>query len=166
MSDAIKEPEKLSEHHIVEGFDSGVEALDRWLEQKSRKNEEEGASRTYVVSVNDVVVGYFCLSAGQIVHELAVRKVKRNMPNPVPVMVLGRLAVDKKWHGKGIGRGLVKEAILRTLQAAEIAGIKAIVVHAKPEAKAFYKHMGFTESPVEPLILMLPLQDVAKNMGS
>lgn len=163
MLGTIKGPERLNAHHIVKGFDSGVEVLDSWLKDTALKNEEKGASRTYVVADGDIVIGYFCLAAGQITHQSAIGKVKRNMPNPIPVMVLGRLAVDKKWIGKGVGRGLVKEAILRTLQAAEIVGIKAIVVHAKADAKEFYKHMGFTESPTEPLTLMLPLQDVLKN---
>lgn len=156
----IQPPEKLTKKHNVEDFDSGVEVLNLWLKEKALKNEVQGAARTYVVCADDKVIGYFCLAVGNVSRAAATKRAGRNMPNPIPVMVLGRLAVDKEWQGMGIGRGLVKEAILRTLQASDVVGIKALLVHAKSEeAKAFYENLGFSLSPTEPMTLMITLQD-------
>jgi GNAT superfamily N-acetyltransferase len=165
-SNRICPPEKLSSTHQIGDFDSGIEPLDRWLKRRALGNEAEGASRTYVVCVGDVVVGYYCLSTGSIANNIATGKVKRNMPDPIPVMIIGRLAVDRNWQGKGIGRGLLRDAVLRTLKAAEIAGIRAILVHAiSAEAKQFYEQYRFTASSLEPLTLMVKISDVAKSLG-
>jgi GNAT superfamily N-acetyltransferase len=162
----IRPPEKLSSIHQIEDFDSGIEPLDIWLKRRALGNEAEGASRTYVVCAGDVVVGYYCLSNGAIANNIATGKVKRNMPDPIPVMIIGRLAVDRNWQGKGIGRGLLRDAVLRTLKAAEIAGIRAILVHAiSEEAKQFYEQYRFTASTLEPLTLMVKISDVAKSLG-
>lgn len=162
----IRPPEKLSSTHQIADFDSGIEPLDSWLKRRALGNEAEGASRTYVVCVGDVVVGYYCLSNGAIANSVATGKVRRNMPDPIPVMIIGRLAVDRHWQGKGIGRGLLRDAVLRTLKAAEIAGIRAILVHAiSEEAKQFYEKYRFTASSLEPLTLMVKVSDVAKSLG-
>jgi predicted N-acetyltransferase YhbS len=132
---------------ILSGFDSREPVLDEWLRRRATQNEASGASRTYVVCVGRQVVGYYSLAVGAVAHTQAVGRVRRNMPDPVPVMVLGRLAVDK-YHGQGIGSGLLRDAILRTTQAADIAGIKAILVHAISEsAKRFYEKHGFAALP-------------------
>jgi predicted N-acetyltransferase YhbS len=162
----IRPPEKLSSIHQIEDFDSGIEPLDSWLKRRALGNEAEGASRTYVVCAGDVVVGYYCLSNGAIANNIATGKVRRNMPDPIPVMIMGRLAVDLNWQGKGIGRGLLRDAVLRTLKAAEIAGIRAILVHAiSEEAKQFYEQYRFTASSLEPLTLMVKISDVSKSLG-
>ncbi|NEO27916.1 MAG: GNAT family N-acetyltransferase, partial [Kamptonema sp. SIO4C4] len=114
-------PEKLNSSHQVESFTSGNSQLDHWLKNRALKNEQDGASRTYVVCVDTVVVGYYCLANGAVTRIQATGKTRRNMPDPIPVMVIGRLAVDQDWQGKGIGQGLLRDAIIRTLQAAEIA---------------------------------------------
>jgi predicted N-acetyltransferase YhbS len=112
------------------------------------------------------VVGYYCLSNGVIASNIATGKVTRNMPDLIPVMIIGRLAVDRNWQGKGIGRGLWRDAVLRTLKASEIAGIRAILVRAiSAEAKQFYEQYRFTASSLEPLTLMVKISDVAKSLG-
>lgn len=157
----LRSPEKLADHHNTADFCSGVKVLDNWLKNRALANEAADATRTYVVCSGDRVVGYYALATGAVSHETAIGRVRRNMPDPVPVMVLARLAVDQNWQGKGVGRGLLRDAILRTLQAAEIAGIKAILVHAiSQEAKAFYEQFGFQPSPIAAMTLMLTLKEI------
>ncbi|TAE33171.1 MAG: N-acetyltransferase [Alphaproteobacteria bacterium] len=154
-------PCALAEHHVLEGFSSGVSSLDDWLVNKARKNEYNRASRTYVLCNHERVIGYYALATGAILAHHAPSKVKRNMPNPIPVMVLGRLAIDQHYQGKGLGDALLRDAILRVLQAADIAGIKAILVHALSErAKQFYEDRSFIPSPVDPMTLVLPLNSI------
>lgn len=157
----LQAPEKLTDKHNIEGFASGVEALDDWLKNHALKSEASGSARTYVVCVNNQVVGYYALATGAVSHKTATSQVKRNMPDPVPVMVLARLAVDKNWQRQGLGGSLLRDAILRTLRASEIAGIKAILVHAiSDEAKEFYEKAGFQASIIEPKTLMITLKNV------
>ena len=119
--------------------------LDQWLRQRGRRNERNGSSRTYVTCVETRVIAYYCLAAGSIASTMVPGNVRKNTPDPVPIMVLGRLAVDLRWQRKGIGRALLRDAILRTVQVAEIAGVKALLVHALTEtASAFYEGHGFT----------------------
>ncbi|MBX3301382.1 MAG: GNAT family N-acetyltransferase [Nitrospira sp.] len=156
----ITPPEKLSAEHDLAGFDCGEAVLDEWLCRRALINEESGSSRTYVVSAARRVVGYYALAVGAVAHASAPGRVKRNMPDPVPVMVLGRLAVDKDFQGRGIGSGLLRDAVLRTVQAAEIAGIRAILVHAISEAaKRFYQGYGFIASPIDPMTVMITLAE-------
>jgi GNAT superfamily N-acetyltransferase len=165
--DKLRPPEKLNSLHRIEDFDSGNSQLDDWLKRRAMKNELEGASRTYVLSTREVVVAYYCLANGAVAQAAATGRVRRNMPDPIPVMVIGRLAVDRHWQGKGIGRALLRDAILRTLQAAEIAGIRAILVHAISEdAKQFYEKCGFTASPVDPMTLMVKVNDATSSFSS
>ena len=160
-------PEPIKPTHDVETFDCGNPTLNDWLRKRALESETTGASRTYVVCYENKVVGYYCLASGSVIRAEAPGKIRRNMPDPIPVMVLGRLAVDVSHQSKGIGKGLVKDAVLRTLQASEIAGIRAILVHAlDEEAKQFYvERCGFTPSPVHPLTLMVMLADVKKSLG-
>ncbi len=156
-------PHPISDEHNPSLFDSGRPVLDDWLRERAIRNEASGASRTYVVCEGKRVVGYYCLASGAVESKQAPGKVRRNMPDPIPVMLLGRLAVDLSQQGKGLGRGLLKDAILRTLKAADIAGMRALLVHAlDDEAAAFYRHNGFVVSPIDTHILMLPLQ-TARN---
>jgi predicted N-acetyltransferase YhbS len=148
---------------ILSGFDSREPVLDEWLRRRATQNEASGASRTYVVCVGRQVVGYYSLAVGAVTHAQAVGRVRRNMPDPVPVMVLGRLAVNKSYHGQGIGSGLLRDAILRTTQAADIAGIKAILVHAISEsARHFYEKHGFAASPIDPMTVMITIAQATR----
>lgn len=159
MTDAgLNAPVPLTAFHNLTEFDCGTPSLNTWLTRQALKNEVSGASRTYVVCIDNTVVGYYCLAAGAVVRTEAPKPMQRNMPDPIPVMVLGRLAVDLANQGQGIGRALLRDAILRVLQAAEIVGIRAILVHAiSDEAKRFYLSHGFQESPIEPMTLCLAL---------
>jgi GNAT superfamily N-acetyltransferase len=120
----IGTPEHLTADHDLGPFDSGTPALDDWLKRRALANERAGGSRTYVVCEGKRVIGYYALATGAVAQVSAPGRVRRNMPDPVPVMVLGRLAVDRAYHGRGIGQGLLRDAILRTIQAADIAGIR------------------------------------------
>ena len=151
-------PEPISADHILTGFDSGQTTLDNWLSARALRNERGGSSRTYVVSEDNVAVAYYRLSAGSVAQRQMPGRIRHNMPDPIPMMLLGRLAVAKSRQGRGIARGLVRDAVLRTLKAAEVAGIRALLVRAlDEEAARFYRHLGFLESPVDPLVLALPV---------
>jgi GNAT superfamily N-acetyltransferase len=161
----IRPPEKLSSEHDLAQFRCGEPTLDDWLRKRALQNEESGASRTYVACVGKRVVGYYALAAGAVAHAEAPGRVRRNMPDPVPVMVIGRLAVDQTTQGQALGPALLRDAVLRTVQAAEIAGIRAILVHAISErAKRFYEKWGFIVSPVEPMTLMITLAEARQAM--
>ena len=113
----ISKPEPINESHQLDSFESGEGALDYWLKRRALDNDYHNASRTFVVHPGDnTVIAYYCLATGSVTTQSAPGKIKRNMPNPIPVMVLGRLAVDQAWHGQGIGRGLLKDAVLRTVK--------------------------------------------------
>ena len=160
MRERITAPVAITSAHDLENFCSGEPSLDMWLRSKALKNEGK-ASRTYVVCQGNRVVGFYSLAVGSVAHEFSPGNIKRNMPDPVPVMILGRLAVDQSAQGKGIGKALVRDAILRTIQAASIAGIRAILVHALHDrAATFYQECGFRASPVSPLTCMLRLEDL------
>lgn len=159
-------PERLEPHHLLESFDCGIPSLNDWLKRRARMNEREGASRSYVVCAGQEVVGYYCLAAGSVCCLDVPGRVRRNMPDPLPVMVIGRLAIHREWHGQGLGRALLRDAAIRTLSAAEVAGVRAILVHAlSEEAKRFYIRWGFMESPTNPMTLVITLQDVKKSLG-
>jgi len=163
INDSLNAPCHISDHHILDEFCCGVDSLDNWLKSRARKNEHARASRTYVLCQEDKVVGYYALASGAIAANQAPGKIKRNMPDPIPVMVLGRLAIDQKYQGKGLGDALLRDAILRIVQAADIAGIKAIVVHALSEqAKHFYETRSFIVSPLDPMTLILPLESITQ----
>jgi GNAT superfamily N-acetyltransferase len=163
--DRISAPEKLSLDHDLSQFACGEPNLDDWLRRRALQNEESGASRTYVVCLEKRVAGYYALAVGAVAHIDAPGRVRRNMPDPVPVMVIGRLAVDQTVQGQAIGPALLRDAILRTLQAAEIAGIRAILVHAISErAKRFYEKWGFVSSPIDPMTLVITVAEARKAL--
>ena len=156
-------PVPLAPEHELVLFDSGIAPLDDWLRRRARANEAGGASRTFVLSIERRVIGYYSLAAGSLLYASATGKVRRNMPEPVPVVLLGRLAVDRGWQGKGLGSDLLRDAVLRTTAAAGAVGVRAILVHAiSPAAKAFYERHGFGASPVDPMTLMITIED-ARN---
>ena len=162
----VSAPEPLASDHELEAFESGVATLDEWLKRRARRNELEGASRTFAICAGKRVGGYYSLAAGSVLHVVATGKVRRNMPDPVPALLLGRLAVDQAWSGKGPGADLLSDAILRAIGAAESIGVRAILVHAISDtARAFYEKHGFRSSPVEPMTLMVTI-DEARRMLS
>ena len=166
MSHAISSPQPLKGNHDTASFECGAPELDDWLKRRALRNEVSGASRTFVVTVGDRVVGYYALATGAVSHEGATRRIRRNMPEPVPVMVLARLAVHRDFQGQGLGAALLKDALLRTLQASEIAGIRALLLHAASDsAKRFYLQYGFAESPIDPMTLMITLPDLLNALG-
>jgi len=161
VSATITAPELLTASHNVEPFNSGAENLDYWLKRRALKNQATSASRTFVSCADGRVAGYYALASGAVVMASAPGKFKRNMPNPIPVVLLGRLAVDLSAQGIGLGRALVKDAALRVTSAADIIGIRGILVRAlSPEAKTFYERLGFDPSPIDPMTLMITLTDI------
>ena len=149
-------PALLRPEHDLTMFDCGEPVMNDWLKRRALGNQSSGASRTFVVAEDSQAVrGYYTLAAGAVDHAIAVGAIRRNMPDPIPVMVLGRLAVDRSYHGKGLGADLLQDAILRTARLAQEIGIRALVVHAlHDQARAFYLHHGFSESTIDPLVLM------------
>ena len=158
---ALTVPQPIHERHNVGAFNSGVLVLDDWLRRRARANQATGASRTYVVCDDNRVVAYYALASGAVETEHATGRVRRNMPDPIPVAVLARLAIEQNCQGRGLGRALVKDAARRVVQAAEIIGIRALVVHAiSPEAQAFYLAVGFEPSRLQAMTLMATLADI------
>ena len=156
----LSAPTLLTAAHHLTDFACGIDTLDDWLKRRALPNQISGASRTYVVAENQRVVGYYCLASGALALNQAPSGVKRNMPDPVPMAILGRLAVDASWQGKGLGVALLQDAVLRTRQAASIVGIRGLLVHALTEqAQAFYQHHGFVASPTQPMTLILSLKN-------
>lgn len=162
-SASFSAPERLTAAHDVSQFECGESSLDYWLKRRALQNEETGASRTYVLLAGPEIAGYYALATGAVSHVEAAGKIRRNMPDPVPVIILGRLAIASKFQGRGIGTALLRDAVLRVVQAAEIAGIRAILVHAiSEEAKRFYEKHGFIPSPADPMTLMITVAEATR----
>lgn len=157
----LSAPAPLTDQHLSADFSCGTESLDIWLKRRALRNQMQGASRTYVVCEANRVVAYYALASGAVLSSDATGRLRRNMPDPTPVVVLGRLAVDSAWHGQGLGRALVRDAGLRVLQAADAIGIRGMTVQAlSDEAKVFYEHLGFEPSPMDSKLLMITLADL------
>jgi ribosomal protein S18 acetylase RimI-like enzyme len=158
-------PAPLGDPHDITEFSSGDVALDDWLKRRARGNQASGASRTFVVSDDTRVVGYYALASSSVASNEATGRFRRNMPNPIPVVVLARLAIDQNYQRRGIGRALVRDAAKRILAAGEEIGIRGMIVHAiNEDAKAFYLEMGFLPSPISELTLMISLADLRENI--
>ncbi len=157
----IEPPEPLTPLHDLSDFNCEVAVLNEWLKKQALRNQDTGASRTFVVcTAARRVVGFYALATGSVQRSEAPGRIRRRMPEPLPVMVLARLAVDIAWQQKGVGSGLLKDAVLRTVIVSRQAGIRALVVHAiSEEAKRFYLGHGFVESPLNAATLMLGLED-------
>lgn len=162
----LRPPELLADHHRLDGFTSGASTLDAWLVRKARTNQVSGASRTYVLCRGDRVVGFYALAAGSVGHHLVPRKLRQNMPDPIPVIVLGRLAIDVSEQGAGLGRALLRDALLRISAAAREVGIAAVLVHAlNDRARDFYLACGFTGSVVAPMTLTARIAEIEAILG-
>jgi GNAT superfamily N-acetyltransferase len=165
MSVALSAPEPLGPQHQIGDFNSGVASLDEWLKQRALTNQASGATRTFVVCEADKIVGYYALASGALNVAATPGRFRRNMPDPIPVVVLARLAVDRAHQGRGLGRALVRDGARRIVHAADVIGIRGILVHAiSGEAKAFYLGLGFDPSPIEPMTLMVTLADVRNSL--
>lgn len=152
-------PESLSTRHRVDSFACGEPMLDEWLKRRALGNQASGASRTFVVATAEQeVMGYYALAAGAIAHQDATRSIRQNMPDPVPVMVLARLAVDTRAQAMKLGAGLLQDALHRCVLVSQNTGVRAMLVHAlNDRARRFYEHYGFKASPAHPMTLMLRL---------
>ena len=165
MSAALSAPEPLGAQHQIGDFSSGVASLDDWLKRRALANQASGAARTFVVCEANKIVGYYALASGAVNVAAAPGRFRRNMPDPIPVVVLARLAVDRAHRGRGLGRALVRDAARRVVHAADAIGIRGILVHAiSAEAKAFYLSLGFDPSPIKSMTLMVTLADVRSTI--
>lgn len=157
----MQAPALLAGEHDVFLFNCGVESLDQWLKRRAARNQASGASRTYVVCEGKRVIGYYSLSSYAVRISAAPSAFRRNMPDPIPVVLLGRLAVDQEFQGRGLARAMVRDAGQRVAQAASTIGIRGLLVHAvNTDAAAFYELLGFEPSPTDPMTLMITLSDL------
>jgi GNAT superfamily N-acetyltransferase len=165
--DKPKNPILLDRHHDVSDFDCGAEPLNNYLKNFALTNNQNGSARTYVTVKSSKVVGYYTLTPGSVVKATTPQRVGKGLAaHPVPVIIIARLAVDKTEKGHGIGKALVRDALLRIIDAAEIIGGRAVLVHAKDAgARRFYEQLGFEPSPVDPLHLYLLIKDITKTLG-
>lgn len=158
-------PEPLAPGHDIAGFDCGAASLNNWLVRRAAANQASGASRTFVTCEGGKVIGYYALASSAVAPAAAPGRFRRNMPDPVPVVVLGRLAVARSHHGRGLGRALFRDAALRVIHAADAIGVRGMVVHAlSDEAKAFYLRLGLDESPLDPMTLMVTVAELRAAM--
>lgn len=155
----LSAPQPLAATHVTGDFECGEPSLDEWLKRRAMTNQLTGASRTFVVvDAQHRVRGFYAMAAGAVSHQLATSPVRRNMPDPVPVMVLGRLAVDAQAQGIKLGAAMLQDAVNRAITVSQNTGVRALLVHALHQrAKQFYEHYGFQESPQHPMTLMLRL---------
>lgn len=166
----ISAPAPLDDRHRIEEFRCSQPTLNKWLLERARRSEEAGGARTFVVceTAGDglTVVGYYCLAAGSVAHAAVSGSVRRNMPDPIPAAILGRLAVDERYERQTIGDGLLKDATVRCINIGREIGLRVLVCHAIDErAKAFYVNRGFVQSPIEELTVMLPLTALVREVG-
>ena len=156
MNVKLLPPRPLTDEHRHENFSSGEPHLDEWLRRRALPNQTTGASRTFVITNEDAeILAFYALAAGAVSHQESPGAIRRNMPDPIPVMVLARLAVDQRLQGQKIGGALLQDALRRTLLVAENIGVRALIVHAlNQRARQFYIHYGFIQSPIHPMTLM------------
>lgn len=161
----LSAPEPLNADHQLSQFQCGEPALDIWLQRRALANQTSGASRTFVICKGQRVVGFHALASGSVRTAEAPGRFRRNMPEPIPVVVLARLAVAQGFHGRGVGRALFRDATLRVLQAADVIGIRGIVVQAlTPAARDFYIALGMTPSILDPMLLLVTLAEVVAEL--
>jgi len=154
--------EKLNSTHAIAAFDCGVELLNRFLHRYALPNQRAESAQTYLAIVGDLVAGFHSLTVGQVAYDDAPERLAKGLPrHPIPIVLIARLAVDQAFQGRGIGIGLLRDALRRIKMVSEIAGVRGVAVHAKDDsAKAFYEHFGFVEFPDRPLTLYRLLKDI------
>jgi GNAT superfamily N-acetyltransferase len=159
--------EKLRGDHDLSQFDCGKEELNRFLKRFALASQQAQSAQTYVACQGSVVVGYHSLTFGSVTHEQTPERVKKGLArHPIPVMILARLAIDRNLQGRGLGQGLLKDALRRTVAAADIGGLRAMLVHAKDDAaRAFYQHFNFEPSPSDPYHLFMLIKDLKRIVG-
>lgn len=159
MNIRLSAPQPLAAIHQINEFDCGESTLDDWLKRRAMTSQLSGASRTFVVTdIDNRVFGYYALAAGAVSHQISTSAVRRNMPDPVPVMVLARLAVDRRAQANKLGAAMLQDAVTRVMLVAQNVGVRALLVHALHDrAKQFYEHFGFQASSLQPMTLMLRL---------
>lgn len=166
MSGSYTAPRPIRESDEVATFDSGEPTLDAYLPSRALSNHVEGASRCFVTCREGRVVGFYALASASVERRATPGRFRRNMPEPVPVILLSRLAIDRKERGNGLGKQLLRDAISRAVQAADLIGVRALLVHAlHEEACAFYAHFDFEPSPTDPLHLLLLIKDARAAIG-
>jgi GNAT superfamily N-acetyltransferase len=166
MIQTLTAPVPLTTDHHLNDFTCGERVLDDWLKARALHNHREGISRCFVLCADNKVVGYYCLSAGGIHREAAPGVLRRNMPDPLPIIVLRRLAMDQGYHNQGLGKALLRDAIARVIEASQYIGLVAILVHTLSiSAKRFYLSCGFVESPLQPMTLMMTVKTIRMLLG-
>jgi GNAT superfamily N-acetyltransferase len=154
-------PHLLTRDHTLDGFDCGDQVLNDWLTQRARRNQAQGASRTWVVTDGRRVVAFYASSTAVIMRAEATKRAARNQPDPLPALLLGRLAVDVEHQGAGLGAALLKHFFLKALDIAELTGVRVLLVHARnDDVVPFYRRYGFEPSPIDPRLLILPVKDL------
>lgn len=160
-------PVPLAEQHQLASFDCGQPAQNEWLRRRALQNQQSGATRTFVACEGEAVIAYYALASGAIAITEATGRMRRNMPDPIPVVLLARLAVDHRHQRQGIARALLRDAGLRVLHAADSIGVRGLLTHAVDDAaRAFYLRLGFDPSPRAPMTLMITLADLQAALGS
>jgi predicted N-acetyltransferase YhbS len=159
----LSAPEPLSGEHDVSRFSCGKESMDHWLKHIALRSQAAGGAKTYVTTDKGQVAGYYSLSAGSVSRKETSGRFRRNMPEPIPVVLLGRLAVDRQYQKQGVARGLMRDAAYRVMEAAETVGVRGILVHAlDDDAKNFYTTLGFESSSLDTHTLFITIQDIRK----
>lgn len=162
----MRVPESFNPQHNIEGFDCGIASLNTWLERRALANQARGATRTFVVCDHNNVIAYYALASSAIAAAASPGHFRRNMPGPVPVVVLARMAVATTHHGQGLGRALFQDAALRVIHAADAIGIRSMIVHTlSKQTKGFYLRLGLDESPLDPMTLMVTISDLKAALG-
>jgi GNAT superfamily N-acetyltransferase len=161
----VSAPEPLDAQHCIDDFDCGSKSLNDWLRKHALRNQASGASRTFVVCDGERVIAYYALASSAVALDTAAGELRRNMPDPVPVVVLGRLALDGAYQGHGLGSALLQDAGRRILSAADEIGIRGLLVHTLDKtAKTFYQRVGFDPSPLDPMTLMITLAELRASL--
>lgn len=157
-------PELLADHHSIDDFTCGEPALDQWLRTRARANQRHGSSRVWVATLDNRVVAFYASSTAVVLRARATKRAARNQPEPIPAILLGRLAVDQRHHAQGLAAAMLKHFIQKSLEVAELTGVRLLLVHAKDQtARAFYERYGFEPSPIDDLTLMLILADIRRG---
>ena len=157
----IQAPVALTDAHDCESFACGEPSLDAWLKKRALRSRGSGGARCFVIAHGSDILGYYCLSAVAISHEAVPKPIRRTMPDPLPVLLLRRLAIDQRYHNQGLGSALLRDAMLRATAVSADAGVSAILLHALTDAaRQFYLSRGFSPSPLQPMTLIMSLTTV------